>query len=176
MLPCMRKQRLGRFGPLLSVLGLHWPAPLPVVDAARRAGVNWLALDSTTAGGGLAPAGWAAVLVGADVRIEQILSTLGRDAVDVVLARDFDEWQAAVVLADARLARCAGVVTDDPAVVEACRRQRHVDAVWASGAAGDALAGMCRWGGTGLLHEVDVLTAEQVVGLEVSNLPSPGVP
>ena len=157
----MRRQRLGRFGPQLSLLGVRWPATGPP-------GVNWLMVD--VADGGpmpRAPVGWAVVLLGVDTRgVGQALTWLGRDAADVVIARDAHEWPEAVALAEAGVTRCAGVVTDDPRVVERCRVLRHVDAVWSSESPAEPLLEVCRWGGAGLLQDAQLV---------MSNSPSPGV-
>jgi hypothetical protein len=113
----------------------------------------------------VAPDGWAVVVLGSRPDpVRRALTGLGREVADVVIARGADEWPVAVALAGAGLARCIGVATDDPRVVEACRRRHHVDAVWSTDA-GDALVRVCRWGGTGILRAGNALTAAQVGAL-----------
>ena len=154
----MQRQRLGRFGPQLSALGLRWPSPL-VPE------VNWLVVDVSNPVDLVAPDGWAVVLLGSGAApVRRALAGLGRDVADVVVARDIDEWPAAVALAGAGLARCVGVATDDALVVETCRWRHHVDAVWST-EPDDALVRVCRWGGTGILRAADALTADQAAAL-----------
>lgn len=160
-----RRARLGRFGPRVSQMGLRWQGDRP--PGRVRPDIDWV-----VAAVGDAPP--AAVLGARSLVVDgvqannaraQLTDTClrtGRDAVDVALLHatpgaEEEEWDDLVGLADDGLARCIGIVTDDPRSVERCETRRHVDAVWARASAlleGDALVRVCRWSGTGLLTGV----------------------
>ena len=155
----MQTERLGRFGPRLSTVGVRWRAELDRGEAglwrAEAVGVNWVLLEAgdVSADDRIAvPPGWTTVLIASDAEeAHGALRVLGRTAVDVVLAPQESCWTSAVALVDRGLARCSGLVTDSADVVERSRRHRHVDAVLASVRPDPALVRVCRWSGTGVL-------------------------
>ena len=155
----VQTERLGRFGPRLSTVGVRWRAELDRDGAglwrAGAVGVNWVLLEAGEASAVdhlAVPPGWTTVLIASDAgEAHGALRVLGRSAVDVVLAAEASSWRSAVALVDRGLAHCAGLVTDSAGVVERSRRHRHVDAVLTSVRPDPALVRVCRWSGTGVL-------------------------
>ena len=166
----MHVQRLGRAGPLLSAIGVRGPAPASFLSTAAAVGINWLVLDLRAGGADAAatssvPPDWSLLLIGADAaRAAAVLRRVERPAADVAFAAGEADWPAAVALVAAGLARCAGLVTDDAASVEACRTDRHVDAVWTAEPPDPSLVQVCRWSGTGLLVAADTIGPPDVPG------------